>query len=185
MYIQKLFLSVILILILILNLTGFNFKVNFPKGKYNKTSDNFPYINLIKNTDIKSAIDFVIQLTGGNVTKAEMKFKKDIPVWIVEANGKDNNTFKIELACEDNSLLRIDADEGPFDYDLNPGKGFISFSDSRKIAEDHTGIKTLKWKFFKNRNTWEYDFWLFVKSGKAQIRINAETGEIINSKKNK
>jgi len=180
---RNLFLPVIFFLILCI--TGSDFKYNYLNGKYNKTSDNFPYINLNKNTDIKSAIDQVIQLTGGNVTKAEMKFKKDIPVWIVEAIGKDNNTFKIELSREDNSLIRIDADEGPFNYELDPGNDFIPFSESKKIAEVQTGQKTLKWRFLKSRNTWEYNFWLFLKSGKAQLRINAETGEIIKSKKNK
>lgn len=180
---EKVCLPVILIMIFVFS--GTNIKGNYLQNKYNKTSYNFPYINHIKNTDIKSAIDEVIRLTGGNVTKAEMKFKKDIPVWIIEATGKDNNTFKVELSCNDNTLLRIDADEGPFNYDIDPGKNFITFSESKKIAEEHTGQNTLKWRFFKNRNNWEYNFWLFLKSGKAQIRINAETGEIISSKKKK
>ncbi|MBP9191073.1 MAG: hypothetical protein KBF96_00830 [Ignavibacteria bacterium] len=173
------------ILILMLIVSGFNFKDNYLKSKYSKTSYNFPYKNHIKNTDIKSAIDQVIQLTGGNVTKAEMKFKKDIPVWVIEAMGTDNNTFKVELSCEDNSLLRIDADEGPFEYEIDPGKSFIPFSESKRTAEERTGQKTLKWRFLKNRNSWEYNFWLFLKTGKAQMRINAETGEVINTKQKK
>lgn len=174
-----------IIVIMLFGFTRFNSKDIYQQNKYNKTTYNFPYTNPIKYTDIISAIEFVKQLTEGNVIKAEMKFKKDLPVWIIYATGNSNNTFIVELSCEDNTLLRIDADEGPFEYELNPGKNFISFSESKKIAEEYTGIKTLKWRFLKNKNRWEYNFWLFLKSGRAQVRINAETGEIISTKKKK
>lgn len=178
----------VLLPVIVAMLYGFNslnIREKIQENKYIKTSYKIHYTNQKTYTDIKSAIDEVIQLTGGNVTKAEMKFKKDYPVWVISATGKDNCTFKVELTCEDNSLLKINAEEGPFEYELDPGENFISFSAAKKIAEEFTGVKTLKWNLYKNRKIWEYSFWLFLKSGKAQVRVNAESGEILTTKKKK
>jgi uncharacterized membrane protein YkoI len=177
---EKVFLPIIVLIFF-----GFTVKGDYGRNKYTQTSYNFPDTNIVKLTGIKEAIDNVMQLTEGDVTKAERKFSKDIPVWKVDVITNDRGIIKVELSALDNSLVRIDSDEGPFDYEIKPQKDLISFGEAKKTAEGYTGQKTLKWNFYKNRDQHEYNFWLFIKSGKAQVRVNAETGEIVTTKKKK
>ncbi len=155
------------------------------QSKYTQTHYKFLDTNIVKLTDIKEAIAYSSSLCEGFITKAEQKFRKDIPVWKIDIITKDRGYLKVELSAFDNSLLRIESEEGPFNYEIKPGGNFIPFSEAQKSAEMHTGMKTLKWNLTKGKNVWEYSFWLFIKSGKAQIRVNAETGEIIVSRKKK
>lgn len=172
-----------LLMIIIVLFFGFTVKGNFKQNKYTQTSDNFPDTNIVKLISITDAAEYVMRFCDGEVTKAEIKFKKDIPIWKVDLLTKDRGSVKFEMSAFDKSLIRIDASEGPFNYEIKPDNGMIPFSEAQRTAEDHTGLKTLKWNLFKNKKNWEYNFWLFIKSGKAQVRINAETGEIVTSKK--
>lgn len=167
----------------VISVLTFILPVNGNHNQYNQRSNNFLDTNTVKLIDIKDAVDFAMQLTEGNITKAERKFKKEIPLWKIDLITIQNGVIEIEISAVDKSLIRLDADEGPFDYEIDSDKSFISYSAAKKIAEDLSGLKILKWNFFKNKNNWEYNFWLFTKSGKAQVRVNAETGEIITNKK--
>lgn len=180
MAIQKVILMITGILYFCLTIKGIS-----KQNKYTQTSHYFLDTNIIKLISITDAAEYVMRFCDGEVTKAEIKFKKDIPIWKVDLLTKDRGSVKFEISAFDKSLIRIDAPEGPFSYEIIPDNGMISFSVAQKKAEDHTGLKTLKWNLFKNKKNWEYNFWLFIKSGKAQVRVNAETGEIITTKKKK
>ncbi|MEO8447309.1 MAG: PepSY domain-containing protein [bacterium] len=174
----KQFLSVILLLIFILPSGGRTEQI-----KYNQTSNNFLDTNTAELVKIFAALEFVSSIFAGEILKAERKFKKDIPVWEMDMVTTDKGIIEIEISAIDKSLQRIDADEGPFEYEIDPGESSIKYKAARKIAEEFTGQKTLKWNYFRNRNGYEYNFWLFTKSGKAQVRVNAETGEILTKTK--
>jgi uncharacterized membrane protein YkoI len=157
-------------------------------------SSSFIYLHSVySNSDTNSsnivniveAIGFTTQLLDGDIVKAERKFKRDIPIWKIDMITKEKGSFEVEISAVDKSLIRIDADEGPFEYEIRPDESLISFSEAKNIAEQMTGQKTLKWNLYKNRNTWEYNFWIFIKSGKAQVRVDAASGDIITSKKRK
>lgn len=177
---EKVFLPIIAMLFF-----NFTIKGDYKQNKYTQTSYNFLDTNVVNLISIKDAIDYVIQLSEGDVTKAERKFKKDIPIWKVDVITPGGGSVKVELSSLDKSLVRIDADEGPFEYDIKPDKNFVSFKDAKNIAEQSTGQKILKWNFFNSKKNWEYNFWLFLKSGKAQVRVDAESGEIITAKRKK
>lgn len=177
---EKVFLPVLILLLLNYTAEGISEQI-----KYNQSTQYFLDTNSTNPVSIKDAIDVVLDLLEGDITKAERKFKIDIPVWKIDLIEKDGGTFEVELSSIDKSLLRINADEGPFEYELKPAANFIPLSEAKKTAEELSGKKILKWNFFKNKNVWEYNFWIFVKSGKAQVRVNAESGELIASKKKK
>lgn len=177
---EKVFLPVLILLTLNLTVEG-----NSERFKYNQSPQYFLDTNSLNLVPVKEAVDFVLDLLECDITKAERKFKKEIPIWKIDLITKERGTLEVELSSIDKSLLRINAAEGPFDYELKPEPNFISFSEAKKTAEEFTGQKILKWNYFKNKNIWEYNFWLFTKSGKAQVRIDAESGELIVSKKKK
>lgn len=176
----KVIMSVVFILLL-------NFKAEgkFDLNKYSKTSHNFLDTNTSNQISIKDAVDYTTELLKCDITKAEKKFRKDIPVWKVNVITEGRGSAVIEISAMEKSLVSIDAGEGPFEYDLIPDKNFISFAEAKKKAEEYSGQKTLKWKYLKNKNSWEYNFWMFIKSGKAHVRIDAASGDIVTVKKKK
>jgi len=162
----------------------FNNRNSFSEqSKYNKTSNNLLDTNV--NVSIIDAIDFINSICKGKIVKIEKKFKKEIPVWKFNLLLKEGSSLEIELSDNENKLLQIEANEGPYEYEIISRSGFISFTSAKKIAEEHTSQKILKWNLKQVKNKFEYNFWLFTKSGKAQVRVDAETGEIITKSKNK
>lgn len=174
--------KVIMPVVLIL-LFCFNAESKFFHNKYSKTSHNFLDTNTSNQITIKDAVDYTSELLKCDIIKAEKKFRKDIPVWKMNVITEGRGSAVIEISAEEKALISIDAGEGPFEYDIIPGKNFISFSEAKSKAEEYSGQKTLKWKYAKNKNSWEYNFWMFIKSGKAQVRIDAASGDIVTVKK--
>lgn len=145
------------------------------------------FLDTIKNNSltISDAVNFVKEISGGDVISAERKFKKSDPLWELILITEDGSFVKMEISFYERTVLLMSSEEGPFTYDIKPAQEFISLSEAIKIADSQSSQKVLKWKFLKLKDKWEYNFWLFTKSGKAQLRLDAETGEIITGKKNK
>ena len=140
---------------------------------------------LKKQLSIKDVLDFSFSIYNGEIFKIEKKFKKEIPVWNIEMVTKNGGSLELEISGGEEKLLEIIADEGPFDYEINPGNEIIPLSAATKTAEEFTSQKVMKWKLTQIKEKYEYDFWLFTKSGKAQVRIDALSGEIITKRNSK
>ncbi|MEO6695547.1 MAG: PepSY domain-containing protein [Ignavibacteria bacterium] len=173
---EKIFLSVLLSLFLIIPSKSKN-----EQGKYSETSYNF----LDTNINIREVIDYTLLLLPGEVTKVEKKFKKDIPIWKINMITSTGGSIEVELSCKDKKLLNLEADEGPFDYEIIPDNGMVSFTAAKKTAEEYTSQNILKWCLKQNRDKMEYNFWLFTKTGKAQVKVDAESGDIVTKTKKK
>ncbi len=175
---DKIFLSVLLLLNFCLQAEGIT-----GQSKSLLTLSYSLDTNASKEVSIVDAINFALGLFEGSVTKAEKKFKKDIPIWEIDLITVERGSVEIEISSSDKNLIKVISDEGPFEYEIKPEENFIPFSSARKTAEEKAGQKILKWSYYKNRSRWEYNFWLFTKSGRAQVRVDAETGEVITTKK--
>jgi len=173
---EKIFFSILFLLSLFLPSESRNKQI-----KYSQTSHNF----LDTNVNIKEVIDFTLLLLRGDVTKVEKKFKKDIPIWKVNMITPTGGSMEFELSYKEKKLLNLEADEGPFDYEVFPDSSLVSFSNAKKTAEEYAAQNILKWSLRTNRDKMEYNFWLFSKTGKAQVKVDAETGEIVTKKKKK
>lgn len=177
---EKIFLPVLFFIIFCSPAEGINKQIKFTKSQH-----YFPDSIATDAVSIVDAINFALGYFEGTVTKAEKKFKKDIPIWEIDLITAERGSIELEISSSDKNLIKVISSEGPFDYEIKPDKNFIAFSSAKKTAEDLTGQKILKWNYYKNRSRWEYNFWLFTKSGRAQVRVDAETGEVVSSKKKK
>ncbi|MEO8663961.1 MAG: PepSY domain-containing protein [Ignavibacteria bacterium] len=175
---EKIFLPVLFLL-----LSGNNVMSKGISNKYNHSTANFLDTNINKSISITDAVDYAKRLMEGEIVKAERRFKKDIPFWKLDLVTGQKGIVEFEIALDEKNIIRIESGEGPFEYELVPAEKFVSFSKAKKAAEDFTGQKILKWNYFKNKSAWEYNFWIFTKSGKAQVRVDAESGEVIKNKK--
>lgn len=153
------------------------------KNLQSQSSEESGIVN--KQQSIKDVLDFSLSIYNGEIFKIEKKFKKEIPVWNIEMITKTGGSLEFEISGAEEKLLEIIADEGPFDYEINPGNEIIPLSAATRTAEEFTSQKVMKWKLTQIKEKYEYDFWLFTKSGKAQVRIDALTAEIITKRKRK
>ena len=161
----------------------FLFNPIFNESSFSQTSEKLPGSG--KESSLQEVIEFSLNLYKGEITKVEKKFKKDIPVWVIDMNASNGGSISFEISSGGNILLGIKAVEGPFDYDIKPGEEFVSLSSAKKTAEEFTSQKVLKWEFKQVKEKFEYGFWLFTKNGKAQVRVDAVSGEIITKRKTK
>lgn len=174
------------IFLIIISINVFTFTPSV-QNKYSDCPDNFLDTNentVVKNpVTINEAISYAEGFLEGEVIYAEKKFVRDKAIWKILQATKQKGIIKYEVAGDELCLLRIESDEGPFEYELILNKKHVSFSSAKNKAESLTGQKILKWFYTKNKESWEYGFWLFTKSGKAQVKIDAESGEVISKKK--
>lgn len=160
------------------------FHLTYPKDIFPKSfSDTL--LEAESRTGISKVIEMTQNLIQSDIQKVEKKVVKDIPVWKVITLTQSGGMIKFEFKFNEIELLQIDSEEGPFDYDLIPKKEFLSFATAKSTAEKHSGLKILKWSLKEIKQNWEYSFWVFTKSGKAHIRVNALSGEIIVKKSKK
>jgi len=172
--------KVIYVMLVTLNLISANPTKSNLTTVFSKTSFK---INSDSNFNAKKAIDFANDIFKGEVIKLEKKYKKDISIWKINMQNDNGSPLEIETSYIDGKLQSLKGDEGPFDYEAEPGMEMNTFTSARKAAEEHSGKKILKWNLLRNKDKWEYNFWVFVKSGKPQIKVDAESGEIIRTKK--
>lgn len=175
--------KIFIYMIVLFVLNNCNSKGNdYCQSKYSETANNF----LDTNVKIGNVIEFVSTIIEGDIIKAEKKFKKNIQMWKVNVHMPSGGFVEMEISASEKKILQIEADEGPFEYEIAPGEGIVSFNSAKKNAEDHSGQKILKWVLKQNKEKYEYNFWVFTKSGKAQVKIDADSGDLIlNNKKKK
>lgn len=128
---------------------------------------------------ISDIADFISSLIKCEVVKIEKKYKSGNTIWVADILTSGGGSLRIEVNSDKKDILYISASEGPFDYNIVPDDNSVSFDEARITAEKQYSRKILKWAFKKNKGKYEYNFWIFTKTGKAQLRIDAESGETI------
>lgn len=155
--------------------------------KYNQSSGYFLDTNFNEtprnSSGIREAVEYVLSLINGEIISAEKKFKNEIAYWKIDLITEERGGLSFEISGSANSVIKIISSEGPFDYEILPSKEHVKYSEACKTAEASVGMKILKWNYLKVKDKWEYHFWVFTKSGKAEVRVDAETGEVIKKKK--
>ncbi|MBX7043800.1 MAG: hypothetical protein K1X85_12955 [Ignavibacteria bacterium] len=135
--------------------------------------------------EILSVIETSLSAVDGDIVKAEKRFSKERVYWLVVLITNSGGELRMHVDPEKNSVLEITDDEGPFDYEVIPGKDLVSFSEARKSAESVAGSRALKWKLVEAKSGMQYHFWMFTKGGAAQFKLDAVTGERIMKKQGK
>lgn len=119
-----------------------------------------------------------LELIEGTVREKEKEKEEGVAAWKVEVITTGGAEIEFYFSQEDNSLLRIDGESAPFDYDLNPGNGLLSFQEALAIAANETDQSLEEWRLRredKYNNAWVYS----LEYDNIKIIINAKTGAIL------
>lgn len=129
---------------------------------------------------LKQSIEIAEKIIDGEIIKAERKFREKGVFVELEILTPKGGRIDLELENKTGRLLTLESKEGPFEYEIYPGNNLQLLSKMKKIVEENTGDEVLKWKLSQKKEVWEYEFWTISKTGKANVRINADSGDIIS-----
>ncbi len=123
-------------------------------------------------------LDLARHLIRGEVV-AVFREEADRIIWIVKLET-DNGARVFIGFTEEGHIANIEDLEGPFDYNVEPGMGLISFNAAKEIALD-TGDEVLTgWELERNdQDEWFYKLFIRVGNDEITVRINAVTGDIV------
>ncbi len=159
----------------------------FPiKSSYSFSADhNDSIVSSVSTGSIHQAIEIAYSAIDAEVVRAEKKYVSERLLWRLNIQARSGSSIVMSILTGEGRITEVKSDEGPFDYDLDPGQGLIRFSEAKTVAEKEAGTVILKWKLAETSSGFQYHFWFFTKGGPAQFKMNAKTGERIMKKKGK
>lgn len=119
-----------------------------------------------------------LALISGTVIETEPELEEGVEAWKVEI--RTENGAEVEVYCrqDNNALLRIDGETGPFDYNITPGNGLISFSQAQAGAAGVASGTLVEWQLRvedKYNNVWVYT----LEYTQNKVYINAVDGSVL------
>jgi uncharacterized membrane protein YkoI len=128
----------------------------------------------------QSVADKALQIVSGTVTGSEVEDEEGVAAWKVEIRTAQGAEVEVYCRQDNNQLLRIDGESGPFDYNATPGNGLIDFSSAQSIGAGQTTETLIEWELEqedKFNNAWVYSLEYLT----AEIYIDASDGSILTN----
>ena len=125
-----------------------------------------------------SAIDKAQALISGTITESESEIEDGVLAWKIDITTDQGAEVEIYYRQDNGELLRIDGENGPYDYNINPGSGLIDFSQAKTIAMGAVSGTLIEWQLKiedKFDNIWVYS----MEFDGNQVYINATDGSVL------
>lgn len=125
-----------------------------------------------------SVVTKALALIDGTVTESEPENEEGILAWKVDITTTQGAEVEVYCRQDDNTLLRLDGESGPFDYNIDPGNGLIDFNQAKTIADGETSEDLENWRLRvedKYNNLWVFT----LEFTSIKVFINAEDGSVI------
>ncbi len=75
-----------------------------------------------------------LAIVDGDVVKSEREFEHGMNAWKLTIRTVSGASVEVYLLADDASLLRVRDDEGPFDYAVTPGRGWLTLDEAVERA---------------------------------------------------
>lgn len=124
-------------------------------------------------------IDQSLAFFDGNVIESGIVEEEGQETWEVKIENTEGSVVKFYWTVAGQGLLKMAGDQGPFDYDIWPGEGFINFSTAKTVAIGGVKNDTVRsWELAQEdefNDMWVYSFEIDVQ----QVYVDAENGNIL------
>lgn len=119
-----------------------------------------------------------LQLFPGTVRTIQAEEEEGIPAWKVDIINEKGAEVEIYCSQSDDSLLRIDGESGPFDYNIEPGDPLLNFDQAKAIADAQSNGTLEKWRL---RREDKFDFsWVYTfEYSTLKTSIGAKNGDVL------
>lgn len=123
-------------------------------------------------------------LPGATITAAVSDEERSLPTWKVKAQLASGARLEFELLQSNGLVVTIEGTTGPFDYDLTPGNGLVTFAAARTAALAAQAGTVVQWELeLEEQNKWEYEFYVRDAQGALwEIELDAATGRVLERK---
>ena len=118
----------------------------------------------------------------GTVTDQGLESENGIEVWEIEIQNPEGAIVRFYWAVDNQTLVKLEGDRGPYTYEINPGGGLINFTTARTFAV--SAVKNdslLAWELKQNEefaNGWVYEFEIADSMDDTTVYIDAVNGNV-------
>lgn len=123
-------------------------------------------------------------LPGATIVSAKVDDERSLATWKVEARLASGARIEFELLQSNGLIISIEGEMGPFDYDLQPGNGIVSFGTARTAALGAQAGTIVQWELdLEENDRWEYEFYVRDAQGALwEVELDAKTGRVLERK---
>lgn len=123
-------------------------------------------------------------LPGATIVSAKVDDERSLATWKVEARLASGARVEFELLQSNGLVISIEGEMGPYDYDLNPGNGIVTFANARTAALAAQAGTIVQWELeLEERDRWEYEFYIRDAQGALwEVELDAKTGRVLERK---
>jgi uncharacterized membrane protein YkoI len=131
----------------------------------------------------QSVIDKTMDLFDGTVIDKEIEDEDLIDIWEVKIQDANGSSVRFYWTVTNETLVKIEGDQGPFDYEIVPGMGLINYGAAKTFAiaavknNAITGWKLQREDSFINK--WVYTFAMEKSGGTTKVYLDAQNGDVL------
>jgi len=131
----------------------------------------------------QSVVDKSLDLFSGEVIEKKIENEEGIDAWEIKIQNTSGSVVQFYWATSNQSLIKIEGTQEPFDYDLSPGSGLINFSVAKTFAVSAVKNNAVtKWELKQEDDfidKWVYTFEIDDDGATTKIYIDAENGDVL------
>ncbi|MDZ7605545.1 MAG: PepSY domain-containing protein [Cyclobacteriaceae bacterium] len=145
---------------------------------YSCTNTEEPALTAPTNIQDKSTDMF-----AGQVIESKKEMEDGIEVWEVKVQNANGAIVRFYWRVDSGVLYEIDGQEVPFNYEVTPGNGLITYSAAKTQAI--AALKNddlLRWQLEKESdfaNKWIYRFEFDDDGSTIRVFVDASTGDVL------
>lgn len=124
-----------------------------------------------------------LSLFGGTVVAEGLETENGIEAWEVEIQNSEGAIVRFYWAIDNQTLVKIEGNQGPYTYEINPGSGLINFSTARAFAVSAVKNDSLvSWQLKREEefaDDWVYEFEIADGLDETIVYIDAMNGNVL------
>lgn len=128
---------------------------------------------------ISNSLDFF----DGTVIEKGIETENGIEAWEVEIQNSAGAIVRFYWVVDNKTLVKIEGDQGPFTYEINPGGGLINFTTARTFAVSAVKNDALvAWELEQEEefaDDWVYEFEIADGMDDKTVYIDAMNGNVL------
>jgi uncharacterized membrane protein YkoI len=123
-------------------------------------------------------------LPGATIVAAKVDAERSLPTWKVAARLTSGARVEFEMLQSNGLIVTIEGEMGPFDYDLTPGSGILTFASARAAALGVQAGTIVQWELeLEENDRWEYEFYIRDAQGALwEVELDAKSGRVLERK---
>ncbi len=131
----------------------------------------------------QTVIDLSLEIFDGAVLQKKQVEEEGAKAWEVKIRNDQGAEVVFYWMTNQETLLKLKGDVGPFDYDIQPGNQLVNLSSAQTVAIGAIKNSALaKWELAKEEDfvgDWVYSFEFEDAGESIKVFVNAKSGDVI------